>query len=57
MRLKEFAIRYIEIPLVTPFKTFSAYSELSVNDLITKVTAEGWNGRITKAPPAADYHR
>lgn len=38
MKLKEIAIGYIEIPLVTPFKT-ALRTVNSVNDLIVKVTA------------------
>ena len=39
MKLKELAVGYIEIPLVTPFKT-ALRTVNSVNDLIVKVTAE-----------------
>ena len=39
MKLKEIAIGYIDIPLVTPFKT-ALRTVNSVNDLIVKVTAE-----------------
>lgn len=53
MKLKELAVGYIEIPLVTPFKT-ALRTVNSVNDLIVKVTAEDGSGRILeKLPPTA----
>ena len=52
MRLKEIAIGYIEIPLVTPFKT-ALRTVNSVNDLIVKVTAEDGTEGYGEAPPTA----
>lgn len=52
MKLKEIAIGYIEIPLVTPFKT-ALRTVNSVNDLIVKVTAEDETEGYGEAPPTA----
>ena len=52
MKLKEIAIGYIEIPLVTPFKT-ALRTVNSVNDLIVKVTAEDGTEGYGEAPPTA----
>ena len=52
MKLKEIAIGYIEIPLVTPFKT-ALRTVNSVNDLIVKVTAEDGIEGYGEAPPTA----
>ena len=63
MKLKEIAIGYIEIPLVTPFKT-ALRTVNSVNDLIVKVTAEDGTEGYGEAPPTAvitgdtkEFHR
>lgn len=50
--MKEIAIGYIEIPLVTPFKT-ALRTVNSVNDLIVKVTAEDGTEGYGEAPPTA----
>ena len=52
MKLKEIAIGYIDIPLVTPFKT-ALRTVNSVNDLIVKVTAEDGTEGYGEAPPTA----
>ena len=52
MKLKELAVGYIEIPLVTPFKT-ALRTVNSVNDLIVKVTAEDGTEGYGEAPPTA----
>ena len=52
MKLKKIAIGYIEIPLVTPFKT-ALRTVNSVNDLIVKVTAEDGTEGYGEAPPTA----
>lgn len=52
MKLKEISIGYIEIPLVTPFKT-ALRTVNSVNDLIVKVTAEDGTEGYGEAPPTA----
>lgn len=52
MKLTEIAIGYIEIPLVTPFKT-ALRTVNSVNDLIVKVTAEDGTEGYGEAPPTA----
>ena len=52
MKLKAIAIGYIDIPLVTPFKT-ALRTVNSVNDLIVKVTAEDGTEGYGEAPPTA----
>lgn len=52
MKLKKLAVGYIEIPLVTPFKT-ALRTVNSVNDLIVKVTAEDGTEGYGEAPPTA----
>lgn len=52
MKIKEIAIGYISIPLVTPFKTALRTVD-SVNDLIVRVTAEDGTEGYGEAPPTA----
>ena len=52
MRIKEIALGYITIPLVTPFKTALRTVD-SVNDLIVKITAEDGTSGYGEAPPTA----
>ncbi len=52
MRIKEIALGYISIPLVTPFKTALRTVD-SVNDLIVRVTAEDGTEGYGEAPPTA----
>lgn len=52
MKIKEISVGYINIPLVTPFKT-ALRTVSSVNDLIVKVTAEDGTQGYGEAPPTA----
>lgn len=52
MKIKEISIGYIQIPLVTPFKTALRTVD-SVNDLIVKITAEDGSEGFGEAPPTA----
>ena len=52
MKIKEIAVGYISIPLVTPFKTALRTVD-SVCDLIVKVTAEDGTAGYGEAPPTA----
>lgn len=52
MKIKEIALGYISIPLVTPFKTALRTVD-SVNDLIVRVTAEDGTEGYGEAPPTA----
>ena len=52
MRIQEIAIGYVNIPLVTPFKTALRTVD-SVNDLIVKITADDGTEGFGEAPPTA----
>lgn len=56
MKLKEIAIGYIDIPLVTPFKT-ALRTVNSVNDLIVKVTAEDGTEGLRGGSANGSHHR
>lgn len=55
MKLKEIAIGYIDIPLVTPFKT-ALRTVNSVNDLIVKVTRR-MERKATGGSANGSHHR
>lgn len=52
MKIKEIALGYIRIPLVTPFKTALRTVD-SVNDLIVRIVAEDGTVGFGEAPPTA----
>ena len=52
MKICKIELGYIDIPLVTPFKT-ALRTVSSVNDLIVKVTAEDGTVGYGEAPPTA----
>ena len=52
MKISKIEIGYIDIPLITPFKT-ALRTVSSVNDLLVKVTAEDGTFGIGEAPPTA----
>lgn len=52
MKIQEIAIGYVNIPLVTPFRT-ALRSVDSVNDLIVRITAEDGSVGFGEAPPTA----
>lgn len=52
MKIKEIALGYIKIPLVTPFKTALRTVDC-VNDLLVRVTAEDGTEGYGEAPPTA----
>ena len=52
MRIQEIAIGYVNIPLVTPFKTALRTVD-SVNDLIVKIIADDGTEGFGEAPPTA----
>lgn len=52
MKIKEIAVGYISIPLVTPFKTALRTVD-SVNDLIVRITGEDGTAGYGEAPPTA----
>lgn len=52
MKIREIASGYIQIPLVTPFKTALRTVD-SVNDLIVRITAEDGTVGYGEAPPTA----
>ena len=52
MKISKIEIGYIDIPLITPFKT-ALRTVSSVNDLLVKITAEDGTFGIGEAPPTA----
>ena len=52
MKIKQIELGYVDIPLITPFKT-ALRTVSTVNDLILRITADDGTAGYGEAPPTA----